>query len=54
MLTDPEHASTKNAWEWLGFNTATEFDPAAFDPAAFDLAKTNAALSELATIVVKS
>jgi hypothetical protein len=49
ILTDPKHEEHEERLEWLGFDTATQFDPA-----AFDLDQTNTALSDLATILVKN
>jgi hypothetical protein len=49
ILGDPRHEEHDERLEWLGFDTATEFDPA-----AFDLARTDAALSDLATVLVQS
>ena len=49
ILGDPQHEDHDERLEWLGFDTATEFDPA-----AFGLAGTNAALSDLATVLVQS
>jgi len=48
VLADPAHEEHKERLEWLGLNSADEFDPA-----AFDLAKVNSALSALATVLVK-
>ena len=47
ILADPQHEEHDERLEWLGFDTATQFDPA-----AFDVAETNAALSGLAAILV--
>ena len=48
ILTDPEHEEHQDRLEWLGLDSAGQFDPA-----AFDLAQTNSALSGLATVLVK-
>ena len=43
-LADPSHEEHHERLEWLGLNSAGQFDPA-----AFDLAETNTALSNLTT-----
>ncbi|ETK36318.1 plasmid pRiA4b ORF-3 family protein [Microbispora sp. ATCC PTA-5024] len=48
ILADPMHEEHEDRLEWLGLDSADQFDPA-----AFDLAQTNAALSHLATVLVK-
>ena len=48
ILADPAHEEHKERLEWLGLNSAYEFDPA-----AFDLAEVNSALSAFATVLVK-
>lgn len=48
VLADPAHEEHKERLEWLGLDSAEQFDPAAFDPA-----EANAALSSLATVLVK-
>jgi len=48
ILADPAHEEHQERLEWLGLNSADEFDPA-----AFDLAKVNSALAALATVLVK-
>jgi hypothetical protein len=45
ILTDPEHEEHHDRLEWLGLDSADQFDPA-----AFDLAKVNTALSDLAAV----
>jgi hypothetical protein len=32
ILTNPAHPDHKDRLEWLGWDDATHFDPAAFDP----------------------
>jgi hypothetical protein len=44
ILTDPAHEEHQDRLEWLGLDSADQFDPAAFDPA-----HANTALSDLAT-----
>jgi len=48
ILADPAHEEHKERLEWLGLDSADEFDPA-----AFDLAEVNSALSGSATVLVK-
>lgn len=45
ILSDPAHEEHEDRLEWLGLESAEQFDPA-----AFDLARTNTALSRLATV----
>jgi hypothetical protein len=47
VLSDPGHDEHEERLEWLGLDSAQEFDPA-----AFDLAEVNAALARLATVLV--
>ncbi|MFD7407717.1 plasmid pRiA4b ORF-3 family protein [Streptomyces sp. NPDC059866] len=48
ILSDPSHEEHEDRLEWLGLDSADEFDPA-----AFDTAQVNSALSPLATVLVK-
>ena len=48
ILSDPNHEEHEDRLEWLGLDSADQFDPA-----AFDLAGTNTALSSLATVLIK-
>jgi hypothetical protein len=48
VLADPEHEEHQDRLEWLGLDSAGQFDPA-----AFDLARTNDALSGLATVLIE-
>jgi hypothetical protein len=48
VLADPGHAEHGDRLEWLGLDSADEFDPA-----AFDLDEVNEALSDLATVLVR-
>jgi hypothetical protein len=49
VLADPGHEDHAERLEWLGLETADEFDPA-----RFDLAETNQALADHAKVLVKS
>ncbi len=49
ILADPTHEEHQERLEWLGLDSADQFDPA-----AFDLTRTNAALSPLASVLVKN
>ena len=49
ILTDPQHEEHHERLEWLGLDSACQFDPAAFDPA-----QANTALAGLATILIKN
>ncbi|MFD5393306.1 plasmid pRiA4b ORF-3 family protein [Streptomyces sp. NPDC127097] len=49
ILADPHHEEHEDRLEWLGLDSADQFDPAAFDPA-----QVNAALSARATVPVKN
>lgn len=49
ILADPHHEEHEDRLEWLGLDSADQFDPAAFDPA-----EVNTALSALATVLVKN
>jgi hypothetical protein len=49
ILADPRHEEHQDRLEWLGLDSADQFDPA-----AFDTAQANSALSALATVPVKS
>ncbi|MER7131304.1 plasmid pRiA4b ORF-3 family protein [Streptosporangium saharense] len=46
ILADPEHEEHEERLEWLGLDSADQFDPA-----AFDLSETNAALSHLVPVI---
>ncbi|WP_433414827.1 plasmid pRiA4b ORF-3 family protein [Microtetraspora malaysiensis] len=48
ILADPKHEEHEDRLEWLGLDSADQFHPA-----AFDLARTNAAVSSLAAILIK-
>ena len=48
ILTDPEDEEHEDRLEWLGLDSADQFDPEAFDPA-----QANTALVNLATILIK-
>ena len=48
ILTDPQHEEHQERLEWLGLDSADQFDPAAFDPA-----QANTALAGLAAILIK-
>ena len=48
ILTDPEDEEHQDRLEWLGLDSADQFDPEAFDPA-----QANTALANLATILIK-
>jgi hypothetical protein len=48
ILTDPQHEEHQDRLEWLGLDSAGQFDLA-----AFDLAQANKALSGLSTVLVK-
>jgi hypothetical protein len=43
VLADPMHPEHQNSLEWLGLDSAAEFDPAAFDAPA--ITKTLSSLS---------
>ncbi|MFF0795204.1 plasmid pRiA4b ORF-3 family protein [Streptomyces spiralis] len=49
ILADPHHEEHEDRLEWLGLDSADQFDPA-----AFDAAQVNSALSALATVLVKN
>lgn len=49
ILADPDHDERGERLEWLGLNSADEFDPA-----AFDVAEANEVLSDAAKVLVKS
>ncbi|MBB1252595.1 plasmid pRiA4b ORF-3 family protein [Streptomyces sp. OF3] len=49
ILADPHHEEHEERLEWLGLDSADQFDPA-----AFDAANANSALSAFATVLVKS
>ncbi|GAA2631992.1 plasmid pRiA4b ORF-3 family protein [Streptomyces vastus] len=49
ILADPRHEEHEDRLEWLGLDSADQFDPA-----AFDAAQVNSALSALATVMVKN
>lgn len=49
ILGDPEHDEHDERLEWLGLDSADQFDPAAFDPA-----EVNSDLADLATVLVKN
>ncbi|MFJ1550266.1 plasmid pRiA4b ORF-3 family protein [Streptomyces sp. NPDC088246] len=49
ILADPGHEEHDDRLEWLGLDTAGQFDPA-----AFDLAEVNSALSGFAAIVIEN
>jgi hypothetical protein len=48
ILADPKHEEHEDRLEWLGLDSADQFDPT-----AFDLAQTNTAVSSLATVLIK-
>jgi hypothetical protein len=48
ILADPEHEEHQDRLEWLGLDSADQFDPAAFDPA-----QANTALAGHSTILSK-
>ncbi|RVX46062.1 pRiA4b ORF-3-like protein [Nonomuraea polychroma] len=48
ILADPKHEEHEDRLEWLGLDSADQFDPT-----AFNLAQTNTALSSLATVLIK-
>lgn len=48
ILADPHHEEHEDRLEWLGLNSADQFDPA-----AFDAAQVNSALSAYATVLVQ-
>ncbi|MEU8683471.1 plasmid pRiA4b ORF-3 family protein [Streptomyces sp. NPDC048611] len=48
ILADPAHEEHEDRLEWLGLDSADQFDPA-----AFDTAEVNPALSDLATVLIK-
>ncbi|QPI62303.1 plasmid pRiA4b ORF-3 family protein [Streptomyces malaysiensis subsp. malaysiensis] len=49
ILADPDHEEHEDRLEWLGLDSADQFDPAAFDPAQI-----NSALSTHATVLVEN
>jgi hypothetical protein len=49
ILADPRHEEHKDRLEWLGLDSADQFDPAAFDTVQVD-----SALSALAAVLVKN
>ncbi|MFD9430881.1 plasmid pRiA4b ORF-3 family protein [Streptomyces sp. NPDC060002] len=49
ILADPRHEEHEDRLEWLGLDSADQFDPA-----AFEAAQVNSALSALATVLVKN
>ncbi|MEU6652828.1 plasmid pRiA4b ORF-3 family protein [Streptomyces sp. NPDC046900] len=49
ILADSRHEEHKDRLEWLGLDSADQFDPA-----AFDAAQVNSALSPLATVLIKN
>ncbi|WP_097223801.1 plasmid pRiA4b ORF-3 family protein [Streptomyces sp. OV198] len=49
ILADPRHEEHEDRLEWLGLDSADQFDPA-----TFDAAQANSALSALATVLVKN
>ncbi|MFG2586578.1 plasmid pRiA4b ORF-3 family protein [Streptomyces malaysiensis] len=49
ILANPHHEEHEDRLEWLGLDSADQFDPA-----AFDAARANSALSALAAVLVKS
>ncbi|WP_327241116.1 plasmid pRiA4b ORF-3 family protein [Streptomyces sp. NBC_01320] len=49
ILADPGHEEHDERLEWLGLDTADQFDPA-----AFDLAEVNSALSGFAAILIEN
>jgi len=49
ILADPGHEEHKDRLEWLGLDSADQFDPA-----AFDAAQINSALSTHATVLAKN
>ncbi|MFD4977911.1 plasmid pRiA4b ORF-3 family protein [Streptomyces sp. NPDC058424] len=49
ILADPSHDEHEERLEWLGMNTADQFDPA-----EFDLAEVNKALSDYQSVLVPS
>ncbi|MGW5466194.1 plasmid pRiA4b ORF-3 family protein [Streptomyces sp. NPDC003996] len=49
ILADSRHEEHKDRLEWLGLDSADQFDPA-----AFDAAEVNSALSPLATVLIKN
>ncbi|MGY5129088.1 plasmid pRiA4b ORF-3 family protein [Streptomyces nigrescens] len=49
ILADPHHEEHEDRLEWLGLDSADQFDPA-----AFDAAQVNSALSALAAVLVKN
>ncbi|MEV0196119.1 plasmid pRiA4b ORF-3 family protein [Nonomuraea sp. NPDC050691] len=48
ILADPTHEEHEDRLEWLGLDSAEQFDPA-----AFDLASTNTALSQLSAVLIE-
>jgi hypothetical protein len=49
ILADSRHEEHKDRLEWLGLDSADQFDPA-----AFDAAQVSSALSPLATVLIKN
>ncbi|MFE6055434.1 plasmid pRiA4b ORF-3 family protein [Kitasatospora sp. NPDC056446] len=49
ILADPEHEEHEERLEWLGLDSADQFDPA-----AFDLGAVNATLSSHATVLIQN
>ncbi|MFI6390654.1 plasmid pRiA4b ORF-3 family protein [Nonomuraea sp. NPDC050540] len=49
ILADPHHEEHEDRLEWLGLDSADEFNPT-----AFDVARANTALSGLATVLIKN
>ncbi|MFF3517989.1 plasmid pRiA4b ORF-3 family protein [Streptomyces sp. NPDC002573] len=49
ILADPRHEEHEDRLEWLGLDSADQFDPA-----AFDAAQVNSELSALATVLIKN
>ncbi|MFC9848665.1 plasmid pRiA4b ORF-3 family protein [Streptomyces sp. NPDC060223] len=49
ILADPAHEEHEDRLEWLGLDSADQFDPA-----VFDAAQVNSVLSALATVLVKN
>lgn len=49
ILADPRHEEHEDRLEWLGLDSADQFDPA-----AFDAAQVNSALSALTTVLIKN
>ncbi|MFI6540457.1 plasmid pRiA4b ORF-3 family protein [Nonomuraea sp. NPDC050547] len=49
ILADPHHEEHEDRLEWLGLDSADQFNPT-----AFDVARANTALSALATVLIKN